>query len=177
VIVVAFASSDSWNSENWVVGMKREDMDRDFALWGEKAHKILSLMSKTDVWALFNHPEAPIFYKGRAALLGDAAHASTPHMGSGAGMAIEDVYILGNLLASIDDKKDIECVFRVYDNIRRPRGTKLVVRSKEQGQTYDMELAGDDPKDLKRELDARMDWVWNFDITKDLERTQTVLVT
>ena len=155
--------------------MKREDMDRDFVRWGKKVHSILSLMSKTDVWALFNHPEAPTFYKGRVALLGDAAHASTPHMGSGAGMAIEDVYILGNLLGSIDDKKDIEKAFDVYDRIRRPRGTKLVVRSKEQGQTYDMELAGDDPEDLRRELDTRMDWVWNFDIKKDLERAQTAL--
>jgi salicylate hydroxylase len=156
--------------------MKREDMDRDFAAWGEKAHSILSLMSKTDVWALFNHPEAPTFYKGRVALLGDAAHASTPHMGSGAGMAIEDVYVLGDLLGAIDDKKDIERVFKVYDSIRRPRGTKLVVRSREQGQTYDLELAGDDPVDLKRELDTRMDWVWDFDITEDLEKARDMLV-
>ena len=38
-----------------------------------------------------------------------------------------------------------------------------------------MELAGDDPEDLRRELDTRMDWVWNFDIKKDLERAQTAL--
>jgi salicylate hydroxylase len=155
--------------------MSREDMEKDFSHWGDSVHSILSLMIKTDIWALFNHPKAPTFYKGRAALLGDAAHASTPHMGSGAGMAVEDVYILGNLLGSIADKKDIETVFRVYDAVRRPRGTGLVQRSKEQGMLYDLELAGDDPERLRNELQTRMKWVWDFDITKELEKAREML--
>jgi len=44
-------------------------------------------MEKPDVWALFDHPPAPTYFKGRFALLGDAAHASTPHQGAGAGQA------------------------------------------------------------------------------------------
>ena len=96
-------------------------------------------------------------------------------MGSGAGMAIEDCYILSNLLGSIDDKKDIEKVLQLYDTTRRPRGTKLVVRSKEQGQLYDMELVGHKPDQLRPELDTRMDWVWDFDITKDLEQAKARL--
>lgn len=58
--VVAMYGSKTWDSENWVVNMKREDMDKDFATWGKSVHSILSLMSKTDVWALFNHPAAPV---------------------------------------------------------------------------------------------------------------------
>jgi salicylate hydroxylase len=173
--VVAFSSSDSWERDDWVVSMKREDMDQDFSHWGKSVHSILSLMTKTDVWALFNHPEAPTFYKGRAALLGDAAHASTPHMGSGAGMAVEDAYILGNLLGSIDDKNDIEKAFTAYDALRRPRGTGLVKKSKEQGMLYDLELAGDDPERLRKELGQRLEWVWIFDITKDLEKARAML--
>lgn len=150
-------------------------MDKDFSHWGDSVHSILSLMTKTDVWALFNHPAAPTFYKGRVALLGDAAHASTPHMGSGAGMAVEDVYILGNLLASCDFKKDITKVFAVYDVLRRERGTKLVDRSREQGQLYEMELVGDEPTQLRRELETRCKWVWDYDITQELERGQQML--
>jgi salicylate hydroxylase len=155
--------------------MKHKDMEKDFFHWGKSVQSILSLMSKTDIWALFNHPEAPTFYKGRAALLGDSAHASTPHMGSGAGMAIEDVYILGNLLGSIEDRKDIEKVFAAYDALRRPRGTGLVKRSKEQGMLYDLELVGDDPARLRSELETRMQWVWDFDITQDLEKAREML--
>ncbi|MBO9519106.1 MAG: FAD-dependent oxidoreductase [Porphyrobacter sp.] len=34
------------------------------------------------------------WHKGRVVLLGDAVHASTPHLGQGAGMAIEDAIVL-----------------------------------------------------------------------------------
>ncbi|KIW02747.1 uncharacterized protein PV09_05819 [Verruconis gallopava] len=173
--VVAFSSSGSWDHDDWVVTLTREEMDKDFAHWGDKVRSILALMSKTDVWALFNHPEAPTFYKGRAALLGDAAHASTPHMGSGAGMAIEDAFILGNLLGTIDDSAHIEKTFKAYDAVRRTRGTDLVQKSSEQGRLYDLELVGDDPERLKDELGKRMQWVWNFDITKDLEKAKQML--
>ena len=38
------------------------------------------------------------WYRGRVLLIGDAAHATTPHLGQGAGMAIEDAVVLGELL-------------------------------------------------------------------------------
>ena len=40
------------------------------------------------------------WYRGRVLLIGDAAHATTPHLGQGAGMAIEDAVVLADLLGS-----------------------------------------------------------------------------
>lgn len=40
----------------------------------------------------------PPWYRGRVALIGDAAHAGTPHLGQGAGMAIEDAVVLSEEL-------------------------------------------------------------------------------
>jgi 2-polyprenyl-6-methoxyphenol hydroxylase-like FAD-dependent oxidoreductase len=37
--------------------------------------------------------EAP-WYRGRVVLIGDAAHATSPHVGQGAAMAIEDALVL-----------------------------------------------------------------------------------
>jgi 2-polyprenyl-6-methoxyphenol hydroxylase-like FAD-dependent oxidoreductase len=39
------------------------------------------------------------WYRGRVLLIGDAAHATTPHLGQGAGMAIEDAVVLGEELS------------------------------------------------------------------------------
>ncbi len=39
------------------------------------------------------------WHKGRVVLLGDAVHATTPHLGQGAGMAIEDSVVLAEELA------------------------------------------------------------------------------
>ncbi|MBA1291631.1 FAD-dependent oxidoreductase [Pseudomonas japonica] len=40
------------------------------------------------------------WYSGRVLLIGDAAHATTPHLGQGAGMAIEDAVVLGEELTA-----------------------------------------------------------------------------
>ncbi|WP_432697395.1 FAD-dependent oxidoreductase [Marinobacterium sp. YM272] len=39
------------------------------------------------------------WYRGRVVLIGDAAHATTPHLGQGAGMAIEDAIVLSEEFA------------------------------------------------------------------------------
>ncbi|MET0366311.1 MAG: FAD-dependent oxidoreductase, partial [Sphingobium sp.] len=43
------------------------------------------------------------WHKGRVVLLGDAVHATTPHLGQGAGMAIEDSLVLADELSRHDD--------------------------------------------------------------------------
>ena len=40
----------------------------------------------------------PPWHRGRIVLIGDAAHATTPHVGYGAGLAIEDAIVLAELL-------------------------------------------------------------------------------
>lgn len=42
---------------------------------------------------------APPWHRGRIVLIGDAAHATTPHLGQGAGMAIEDSVVLAEEVA------------------------------------------------------------------------------
>ena len=43
------------------------------------------------------------WFEGRVVLIGDAAHATTPHLGQGAGMAIEDSLVLADELAKAED--------------------------------------------------------------------------
>lgn len=46
------------------------------------------------------------WHKGRIALLGDAVHATTPHLGQGGGMAIEDAVVLAEELARNDSPEE-----------------------------------------------------------------------
>jgi len=45
----------------------------------------------------------PPWYRGRIVLIGDAAHATTPHLGQGAAQAIEDAVVLAELAGGTDD--------------------------------------------------------------------------
>jgi 2-polyprenyl-6-methoxyphenol hydroxylase-like FAD-dependent oxidoreductase len=51
------------------------------------------------------------WHKGRIVLIGDAVHASTPHLAQGAGMAIEDGLVLADELAKADTP---EAAFEAY---------------------------------------------------------------
>jgi 2-polyprenyl-6-methoxyphenol hydroxylase-like FAD-dependent oxidoreductase len=63
------------------------------------------------------------WHTGRVVLLGDAAHATTPHLGQGAGMAIEDSIVLAEELAKADSP---EAAFKAYRNRRFERCAYIV---------------------------------------------------
>lgn len=136
-------------------------------------------MEKPDVWALFDHPPAPTYYQGRLAILGDGAHASTPHQGAGAGQAIEDAYVLTHLLGNVDSKEGIEDAFRAYDTVRRPRSQKVVTTSRDAGRLYEFEdeTIGTDLDLMKKKLTTLYDWIWYEDLPQQLKRAQDVMGT
>ncbi|KAI0152788.1 mannitol 1-phosphate dehydrogenase 2 [Xylariaceae sp. FL1272] len=174
--VVAFASRKSWDSNEWIATATREDMMADYETWGPPATTIVSVMEKTDIWALFDHPAAPTYYgtQPRICLVGDAAHASTPHQGAGAGMGIEDAYILGNLIGESKSVEELDKALRAYDEVRRPRTQKLVTTSREAGTLWDFELEGDDIDAVRRNQDSRMHWIWTIDLKAELERARAI---
>jgi len=47
---------------------------------------------------IMSHILPPPWHRGRVVLVGDAAHTTTPHMASGAGIALEDAVVLAELL-------------------------------------------------------------------------------
>jgi 2-polyprenyl-6-methoxyphenol hydroxylase-like FAD-dependent oxidoreductase len=55
--------------------------------------------------------------------MGDAAHATTPNLGQGACMAIEDAVILSNL---VESRATAEEAFRMFEEKRIRRTTKIV---------------------------------------------------
>lgn len=52
------------------------------------------------------------WHKGRVVLIGDAVHATTPHLGQGAGMAIEDSVVLAEELAAAATPEEAFAAFR-----------------------------------------------------------------
>jgi 2-polyprenyl-6-methoxyphenol hydroxylase-like FAD-dependent oxidoreductase len=67
------------------------------------------------------------WHRGRIVLLGDAVHATTPHLGQGAGMAIEDAIVLADELAQAATP---QAAFTRYQARRMPRCRYIVEASK-----------------------------------------------
>ena len=72
--------------------------------------------------------------RGRAVLLGDAAHAMTPNIGQGAGMAMEDAAVLAEELASAQrGAQRLELALANYMRRRKPRVESVMRISREVG--------------------------------------------
>ncbi|WP_310460223.1 FAD-dependent monooxygenase [Sphaerotilus sp.] len=69
--------------------------------------------------------EAP-WHKGRVVLLGDAAHGTTPHLASGAGMAMEDALVLAD---SLSTHETLDAALTAHTQRRVPRCTLVVKNS------------------------------------------------
>lgn len=79
----------------------------------------------------YDVPSLPYWSRGRVILIGDAAHAVTPHSGQGASMALEDALVLA---ACLDAEATPEGAFRRFEALRRDR-VEAAVRLGRQGGT------------------------------------------
>jgi 2-polyprenyl-6-methoxyphenol hydroxylase-like FAD-dependent oxidoreductase len=71
-------------------------------------------------WVLRDRKPLKQWSKGRATLVGDAAHSTSPYAAYGAGMATEDGYFLGRRLAGLD-LSDYTAVRAALDAFEAPR--------------------------------------------------------
>jgi 2-polyprenyl-6-methoxyphenol hydroxylase-like FAD-dependent oxidoreductase len=64
--------------------------------------------------------------QGRMTLMGDAAHPTTPNLGQGANMAIDDAIVLARILSQ---RSSVTAALHEYEAARLPRTTMIVHRS------------------------------------------------
>jgi 2-polyprenyl-6-methoxyphenol hydroxylase-like FAD-dependent oxidoreductase len=94
------------------------------------AEIIRSTEGPIERWPLYEMPPVPRWHAGPVCLVGDAAHATTPHVGQGASMALEDAIVLAKCLR---DFPDTEAAFAAYERARKERVEKVVEMARRMG--------------------------------------------
>ena len=109
-------------------GDELAELVRLFGRWHEPIPGLLAITRPQDV---LRHDVAelaaplPSFHRGRAALLGDAAHPMTPNLGQGACQALEDAAVISWLAAGTGPDAVTGMLAR-YTAARLPRTTDVV---------------------------------------------------
>jgi 2-polyprenyl-6-methoxyphenol hydroxylase-like FAD-dependent oxidoreductase len=109
-------------------GDELAELVRLFATWHEPIPALLAAARSQDV---LRHDVAelaaplPSFHRGRAVLLGDAAHPMTPNLGQGACQALEDAAVLARLATGTEPDAVADMLGR-YTTARLPRTTEVV---------------------------------------------------
>jgi 2-polyprenyl-6-methoxyphenol hydroxylase-like FAD-dependent oxidoreductase len=129
-----FACLNSPEANNPVFRTYRvADLQRHFAGFHAPVPQVLAATTDADLlWGdLFDLAPLANFAFGRVLLLGDAAHATTPNLGQGAGMAIEDAAVLARCLRH--SPTNLPAAFQAFDQQRRPRTRRIVEQSRQLG--------------------------------------------
>jgi salicylate hydroxylase len=98
---------------------------------------LLAVVGTWRLWPLYDRPpmgSAAEQVQGRVALLGDAAHPMLPYLAQGAGMAIEDAYVLAQSLAA--PSASVPQALERYAALRWQRNARVQARAARNGRIF-----------------------------------------
>ncbi|KAI5824982.1 FAD/NAD(P)-binding domain-containing protein [Schizophyllum commune Tattone D] len=113
-----------YDDGEWMGKGRKSDFEYLFQGWEPEVQALLDSFDEDPLrWVIHVTKPAglPTYTHGRAVIIGDAAHTMLAFRRSGAGQAIEDAWILSNLVSdSKVTRETLPAGLRVYDAVRRP---------------------------------------------------------
>ncbi|KAL4749589.1 hypothetical protein BDW72DRAFT_214005 [Aspergillus terricola var. indicus] len=166
----------------------RKEVSEALANWSLPVRNLVDLFpEELDQWALFDLFEYPVpqYNKGRVCLVGDAAHASSPHHGAGASFGVEDALCLCTIMSeltmelhqhSLNKVEALRAAFETYDKVRRTRTQWLVNSSRRVCDLFQQPEWADPAKRVKaescfEEVKDRSFKIWHFDSAAMVDET------
>jgi 2-polyprenyl-6-methoxyphenol hydroxylase-like FAD-dependent oxidoreductase len=124
-----FATNNAPEGDRNPEGRTKEQLSRLFRGWHEPIEALIAAAQEGSILRndIYDMDPLPKCVLGRAALLGDAAHAMTPNLGQGACQAIEDAVVLA---ACLKKNASVTSALLEYERRRIPRTRKFVLGSR-----------------------------------------------
>lgn len=170
--LVAVREEADWVEEGWSHRDSPESLHAAFPDAAPELCAILDRVKEVGRWGLFRHAIPDRWHKGRAVLLGDAAHPTLPFLAQGANMALEDAWTLAREAAQYGLPEGLAR----YGADRIPRVRDVVAEANANARRY--HLRGPKRRAAHLALRAagllapgaflrRLDWVYGYDATAD----------
>ena len=173
VNLVAIEERARGAEEGWMTEGSPDELRAAFAGWCPKVTELLGAVDRVFVWGLYDHEPLADWARGRVALIGDACHPMAPYLAQGAGMGLEDAFVLGRELARAPD---LEAGLAAFVARRKPRAERVQRAAARNGRIYHLATPG-----LRQaahlglglasrlapgRLLARFDWLYGEDVTR-----------
>lgn len=171
--IVAVEERKEWADEGWHHRDKPDNLRRAFDRFAAAPHSLIDRVEEVYLWGLFRHPVADQWHRGRAVILGDAAHPTLPFMAQGAVMALEDAWVLADSLSL----SGIEEGPALYQARRRHRAARVIEEANKNARNYHHSnplsravgfgalrlIGGLRPEAVLN----RYDWIYDRDVTRE----------
>lgn len=131
--LVAVFHSDRYE-EGWNVFGDTEELNAKFKDAHPTVKHLLGKINVWKMWVLCDREPVRTWTRGRAALIGDAAHPMLQYLAQGACMAIEDAVVLAARVKDAGD--DYESAFRAYNDARYLRTARVQLYARLYGEFY-----------------------------------------
>ncbi len=168
-----------WRDESWRVETDWREAAEAYADWHPLLGQLFSRTQRCYKWALYDRDPLPRWTEGRVTLLGDAAHAMLPYLAQGAAQAIEDGYVLADMLSR--HRSDPRGALEAYEQARLPRTARIQLHARERGRINNAtspfaRLRRDLGYRLKRlikpkEHTYKIEWIYGHDVTAERSLT------
>lgn len=126
-------------------------------------------------------------------MIGDAAHSMPPHQGAGASQALEDAFVLAEVLEEVVriasrrrsgeanhiPFSHVKAALRAVEQVRTPRFTTVHRYSTEAADRlfnlWESKLEGEALQGWIDETERRLRWIWEGDMALDAARAKELL--
>lgn len=110
------------------------ELRQHFSGWADPVQTLLARLDpvRTNRIAIHDVDPLPALVRGRVALLGDAAHSMPPDLGQGGCQAMEDAWVLAQLL--LTNNLGVPDALQRYQLARQPRTTDIVLRARKRSE-------------------------------------------
>ena len=127
---VCVAEKEAWTEESWTKSGNKKALNSAFTSWHPNIKELIQGTDEGELyeWGLFDRPAMSNWSKGRATLIGDACHPMLPFLAQGAAMAIEDAFILAEMIAM--QTEALEKSFEIFFSERIRRVSRVQNASK-----------------------------------------------
>lgn len=121
VNMVAVVEAARGDVEGWDQAGGAADLAQAFSTWPDAVRATIAAVERPWRSALYDRPPLRQWTWGRISLLGDAAHPMLPFLAQGAAMAIEDAWVVADLLA----RSDAPAALDTYQRVRLSRTARV----------------------------------------------------
>lgn len=169
--VVAVQEQADWAADGWDHVDDPVALKNAFSDYSPFYKDLLASVKVVRKWGLHRYSAAETWSKGRAVLIGDAAHPTLPFLAQGANLAIEDAYALARRTSELS----IEAGLSGFQRERQPRVERAIATANANAGNYHarglrrlvshqvLKLIG---RVAPNAFINRLSWLYEFDITE-----------
>lgn len=120
---------------SWNMAASTDDFLKSYEGFPEWTREIIRRSVEPSIWQMRDIAPLPAWSKGKAVLIGDAAHAMLPTQGQGASQSFEDVEALQYFLRNVDassSEQDVQQALAAVYSARHERASLIQAYSREQ---------------------------------------------